>query len=166
MASDTTQQTEAVLNFRLEAVVKRDLDDIMRDVAQDVVLFRPDGPLIGYDKYRNWYAGAVTKRTVRYGRGVQSPQERRHRRNRLYSMVPGRHPRLGYLRGSRRQDRLPDRGHLHRRLGSTPALRPVRAAASCPSGPRPPNAPRTSRQPCGRCGSHSSASLCQSRGSP
>ena len=59
MASDTTQQTEAVLNFRLEAVVKRDLDDIMRDVAQDVVLFRPDGPLIGYDKYRNWYAGAV-----------------------------------------------------------------------------------------------------------
>ena len=59
MASDTTKQTEAVLNFRLEAVVKRDLEDIMRDVDQDVVLFRPDGPLIGYDKYRNWYVGAV-----------------------------------------------------------------------------------------------------------
>ena len=59
MASDTTKQTEAVLNFRLEAVVKRNLEDIMRDVAQDVVLFRPDGPLIGYDTYRNWYASAV-----------------------------------------------------------------------------------------------------------
>jgi ketosteroid isomerase-like protein len=55
MTPVTTDATHATITHHLDAVSRRDIDDVLRDYSPDSLIFTPDGPLRGLDKVREFY---------------------------------------------------------------------------------------------------------------
>ena len=55
MTPTTTDATHATITHHLDAVSRRDVDDVLRDYSPESVIFTPDGPLRGLDKVREFY---------------------------------------------------------------------------------------------------------------
>lgn len=60
MTVQTTSATEAVFNQHLQAILASDLDAIVRDYADDAVLFMPTGTFKGLDQIRAAFAAVLT----------------------------------------------------------------------------------------------------------
>lgn len=52
MISDPTTRTEAALNRHIDGIMTGDADAVMRNFADDAVVYTPEGPLRGQDAIR------------------------------------------------------------------------------------------------------------------
>lgn len=52
MITDATTRTKAALNRHIDAIMAGDADAVMRNFADDAVVYTPEGPLRGQDAIR------------------------------------------------------------------------------------------------------------------